>query len=692
MPGNRSDYGTEQTDRAVKRVERRLSSVYREAQRDIDDKLKDWQERHKKRDARYRQMVAAGKMSKEDYRAWLRGQVFQEKQWQARRDEIDNILLNADRAAQNIVNDGKLGVFAANANYMGYALERDSNIDTGFVLYSESTVARLIEDDPQILPKPAPGVQKDLAFPYYNKLMSSAITQGIVQGETISEIAGRVARTTGESSYKSAMRNARTAYTGAQNAGRIEGLHQAQRLGIKVKKKWLAILDSRTRDAHANLDGQIQEVDDPFKSDLGDIMFPGDPTAKPGNVYNCRCTLTYEYPDYPSTMPRRDAENGQIVADMTYREWEALKNKQPTMPDRISARTAIIDRLARSDNLFIGDCTPEMREAVINSVGNNPTMLEIVDEMIDDARIRWIDDDGTSHYDYFGNEIVLYTRSVGETRDLDDLSGIFWHEFGHYVDAKDVVRYKYKPGRVDLSGIYYLTDANGYEQAVADDINHFLRRMGLDDQFVCSYSGKAYSTAWVSTIDGALPTPEQNIRLQDALGKWVKGFSRSREAEDYLYTMGYPRRPEYDDYFETYVTPKRKTVKTREKYKGAQEDYTEAMRKAYDAEDAFRASHDMNALIAEQDRLRARVREREEALSYATDTFDGGARGAFFASIWGGHSPDYYRMNGFGEKEGIANVFSVMLTENPDKIEAMKDLCPNIYKCISNVILGGIKK
>ena len=344
MPGNRSDYGTEQTDRAVKRVERRLSSVYREAQRDIDDKLKDWQERHKKRDARYRQMVADGKMSKEDYRAWVRGQVFQEKQWQARRAEIDNILLNADRAAQNIVNDGKLGVFTANANYMGYALERDSNIDTGFVLYSEGTVARLIEDDPQILPKPAPGVQKDLAFPYYNKLMSSAITQGIVQGETISEIAGRVARTTGESSYKSAMRNARTAYTGAQNAGRIEGLHQAQRLGIKVKKKWLAILDSRTRDAHANLDGQIQEVDDPFKSDLGEIMFPGDPTAKPGNVMNCRCTLTYEYPDYPSTMPRRDAENGQIVADMTYREWEdwkrggsAATSKAIPFTDRIAA-------------------------------------------------------------------------------------------------------------------------------------------------------------------------------------------------------------------------------------------------------------------------------------------------------------------------------------------------------------------
>jgi hypothetical protein len=45
---------------------------------------------------------------------------------------------------------------------------------------------------------------------------------------------------------------------------------------------------------------------------------------------NCRCTLTYEYPDYPSTMPRRDAETGEIVADMTYREWERLKQRETT--------------------------------------------------------------------------------------------------------------------------------------------------------------------------------------------------------------------------------------------------------------------------------------------------------------------------------------------------------------------------
>lgn len=318
-----NDYGTRHTDLAVKRAEWRLSRVYHQAAKDIEDKMKAWEKGHAAREEQYRQQVKDGKITQADFDAWMRGQVFQGKQWQARRDEIDAILLNADKVAANIVNEGKLGVFAANANYIGYDLEHSAGINTGFTLYDQATVARLVKSDPQILPKAREGVKKDKAFTYYNKLMNSAITQGIIQGENIPQIAKRIAQTTGESSYKSAVRNARTSFTGAQNAGRMEGLHQAQRLGIDVKKKWLATLDSRTRDAHADLDGQVRDVDEPFDSELGPIDYPGDPNADPGNVYNCRCTLVYVYPDYPSEMQRRDNETDEIVGDMTYREWEA---------------------------------------------------------------------------------------------------------------------------------------------------------------------------------------------------------------------------------------------------------------------------------------------------------------------------------------------------------------------------------
>lgn len=332
------DYGGQKTDLAVRRAEWRLSRVYRQAAREIDEKMQAWQKGHEARDKKYRQMVKDGKLSKADYQAWMRGQVFQGNQWKARKEQIQQTLLNADRAASKIINEGKLGVFAENANYIGYGLEHDANINTGFMLYDEQTVARLIKSDPMMLPMlpPEKAVLKDKAYPYYNKLINGAITQGIIQGEGIPEIAKRIAQKTGESSYASAVRNARTAYTGAQNAGRIEGLHQAQRLGINVKKRWLATLDGRTRDSHRKLDGQVQEVDKPFNSELGKIRYPGDPTAAGGNVYNCRCTLTYVYPEYPSEMKRRDNTTGEVVGDMTYREWEGWKDTGE-LPERLKS-------------------------------------------------------------------------------------------------------------------------------------------------------------------------------------------------------------------------------------------------------------------------------------------------------------------------------------------------------------------
>ena len=84
--------------------------------------------------------------------------------------------------------------------------------------------------------------------------------------------------------------------TGAQNAGRMERLHEAQEMGVVIKKKWLATMDKRTRDVHRDeLNGVEVDVDEPFHTSLGDIMFPGDPNADPANTYNCRCTLVYVY-------------------------------------------------------------------------------------------------------------------------------------------------------------------------------------------------------------------------------------------------------------------------------------------------------------------------------------------------------------------------------------------------------------
>ena len=92
-------------------------------------------------------------------------------------------------------------------------------------------------------------------------------------------------------------------------------------------------MDGRTRHAHAALDGQTQDQDKPFHSELGDIMYPGDPAASPSNVYNCRCTLIaqVEGVDFSTAKRRaRDPETGKVVVveNMTFSEWEKWVQKR----------------------------------------------------------------------------------------------------------------------------------------------------------------------------------------------------------------------------------------------------------------------------------------------------------------------------------------------------------------------------
>lgn len=292
------DAGQLATEAAVRRMGRRLRAVYREAQKDITNKLRDFNLRHLEKDKRLRELVKAGKLAQEDYDAWLRGQVFQGAVWQEKRDAISDVLTNANKKAAQIMNDERVNVFAANANYINYRVEKGSKYTISFNLYDENTVKKLLKDQPELLPRRVINGRKDKAW--NRRKISNSVTQGIIQGESIPQLSSRIARDTGMSSLVATTLYARTAMTAAQNIGRIEAMHRQQDMGIKVKKRWIATKDSRTRDTHAELDGQVVDVDEPFTVDGMEIMEPGDPHADPSLTYNCRCSLGYEYPDYPN--------------------------------------------------------------------------------------------------------------------------------------------------------------------------------------------------------------------------------------------------------------------------------------------------------------------------------------------------------------------------------------------------------
>ena len=316
------DPGTLATDESVIKLGKELKKVYGEAAQEIKADLDGFLKKFGPEISDLEAKVADGTITEDELKHLkllkLRKSILGQKA-----DQLTGVMLNANKKALAMINGEQLNVFAENANWQSYQLTQDTKMNLMFSIYDEHTAEKLLKDKPELLPRKEVNGKKDKAWNQKN--IASAVLQGVIQGDSIPKLARRIAMQTGETNMKAMMRYARTAMTSAQNAGRMEMLHRAQGMGIKCKKVWLATLDSRTRDSHQHLDGAKADVDGKFANGL---MFPGDPNGAPAEVYNCRCTLVYDYegfPNDPTADVRRDNEDGQIIANMTYDEWKAAK-------------------------------------------------------------------------------------------------------------------------------------------------------------------------------------------------------------------------------------------------------------------------------------------------------------------------------------------------------------------------------
>lgn len=82
------------------------------------------------------------------------------------------------------------------------------------------------------------------------------------------------------------------------NIGQEEFWNQAVNSGRvareRIRRKWLPTFDGRLREAHAAIPRMNPDgvgMDEPFKSPLGPIRWPGDPSAVMSNTINCRCAV-----------------------------------------------------------------------------------------------------------------------------------------------------------------------------------------------------------------------------------------------------------------------------------------------------------------------------------------------------------------------------------------------------------------
>lgn len=326
------DAGTRYTDKQFDDLVKRFHDVFRDAQTEIVRKLDTQVKRMNAEDAKKRALVSAGKMTEEQHKTWLQGQLFIQKRWTDMLSSVASTLMQADSQCRDMVDGAKRTVFGENVNFRFYEMEKAAGVDLSFTLYDSATVTRLLRDQPELMPRKVVDGEKQEAWE--QKKIANAIATGVIVGESIPEIAQRIARETATANEKAVIRYARTAMTEAQNAGRLEAMEEAERMGIQTLKVWMATLDDRTRDAHAELDGQTVDVKEPFDSILGPIMYPGDPSADEANVWNCRCALGWDYKEYPNKYgERRDNIDGELIEYMTYNEWQKAKH-----PDKYEKR------------------------------------------------------------------------------------------------------------------------------------------------------------------------------------------------------------------------------------------------------------------------------------------------------------------------------------------------------------------
>ena len=318
-----ADPGVTYTDAALKDIEKQLKSVYNSAYKDMLQKQKDFNAAYAKKEAKYQAQLAAGQITQGQFDAWKKGQVFQGEQWQAKKKQILDTLYSSNEIATKIVNGQAVNVFAFNANYQSFSLEHGVGVNFGFGLYDSASVVNLIKNDPKLLPEWKINQPKD--YKWNQKKLNRQVNLGIIEGESLDNIAKRLCGALSTQNFNHMRTFARTAMTGAQNAGRDLSLQAAQDKGIKVKKEWMCTLDGRTRTNHRLLDGQRQPLDKPFEAGGMKIRYPGDPTAHPSMVYNCRCTMVGDVEDYPATYDRYDNIDGKPIKNMTYEEWAKAK-------------------------------------------------------------------------------------------------------------------------------------------------------------------------------------------------------------------------------------------------------------------------------------------------------------------------------------------------------------------------------
>jgi hypothetical protein len=469
-----ADQAHDWTDEQIERLNRRLAREYSQAAMEMRTKLNSYLEDYEYANQSWKDAVRSGEATRKDYREWLASQASKKRYVVDMTNKLAEDALGVDKRAFEIINDTLPQVYAENANYAAYRIESGIGRDTGgFALYDQDTVRRLMTMDEndqvihEVIPigppnTPLQSLRVDLDAAkdvrWNRQKFTSAITQSILQGESIPNTAKRLAKVL-NMDRGMATRAARTAMTSAENAGRVDSYSRAKRIGIDLEQEWMATLDERTRASNRLLDGEHVPVGQKFSNGL---KFPADPSGAGEEIWNCRCTLVAWLPNIENEDNQRWS---RLPAGMTYEQWKGAKK------DELKAiENGTASRYTNMGNPLWSQLGPVDKDAVASKV----------DELLSGAHgeaaqlwakyesgLRMVDPThtGGAFYRYSDRGVHLNLQ-----RDLDGTEqgplAVWFHEFGHNID--------YLCGREwNALSTYY--DSGKFSDTLSDEVTAFIK-------------------------------------------------------------------------------------------------------------------------------------------------------------------------------------------------------------------------
>lgn len=343
-----------ETDKLLEDMEKHIASIYNRAYKELSKKWVEYLKKAEKKADSLLKAVSTAKTPEEkakaerQYKAYLRSVTLQNKRYKEMVEQTANRLLAVNETALQYINGQLPEVYVINHNGLAGVIEKDLVKEgvqgVSFTMVDENTVKKLATTNATLLPYKYINGKKDVRW--NTKKINAEVLQGILQGESINTISKRL-ETVQDMNRVSAVRNARTMVTSAENSGRLAVFEEAEQRGLKFGKVWLATNDKRVRHAHSTLDGvMVENWREPFETVLwlsktkrqpDSIMYPGDPSAHPANVYNCRCSLGYKYLGFKE-VPVQNAMADKQVYEQKSQEWK-------NFPNNVVDRAAIIDKL-----------------------------------------------------------------------------------------------------------------------------------------------------------------------------------------------------------------------------------------------------------------------------------------------------------------------------------------------------------